>query len=279
MTALFVLAHNANTLIVEAARGSQAAGQYLAALRVVEMASVLPGVLGTVFRPRLARVQAAGSPAAARETQLYARAHMLGGWLLASLVWAEAPRLIAWLYGDAYLPAVPLLRILGLAILANYLVCGYTNSLVAFGRDRVMLRAMALAGLAAVSAGLLLTPRWGAPGAALAASLIHPVGWLAALPEYRRTVGSLEWADWTRPCAAALAWAGLSWWLEGSGAGGILRMGLCAAAYVAIAGRSWRELERDASGCTRPGETHGWFAHSQRTRSGERVEAGLDPAR
>ncbi len=242
--ALFVLAHNANTLVVEIVGGSEQAGHYLAALRFVEMASVLPGVVGAVFRPRLARLFAAGSPGAARETRLYARAHLLAGLLLAPLVFAEAPRIIVWLYGEAYAPAIPLLRIFTLAILANYLVCGYTNCLVAFGRDRVMLRSMAVAAAAAIAAGLILTPRWGPPGAAFAASLIHPVGWLVALPAYRRTVGPLAWRQWRRPLAAAAAIVALSLWLEKQGAPTLGRVAAATTLYLAIAARSWIELEQ-----------------------------------
>jgi O-antigen/teichoic acid export membrane protein len=242
--ALFVLAHNANTLLVETHGGPLQAGHYLAALRFVEMASVLPGVVGAVFRPRLARVFAAGSPAAARETRLYARAHLLAGLLLAPLVFAEAPRIIGWLYGAQYAPAAPLLRIFTLAILANYLVCGYTNCLVAFGRDRVMLGAMAAAAASAIGAGLLLTPRWGPPGAALAASLIHPVGWLAALPEYRRTIGPLDWSGWKRPAAAAAAIVALSGWLETQGVGTLYRIAASLIVYLAIAAPCWSELEQ-----------------------------------
>lgn len=242
--ALFVLAHNANTLIVQAAHGSRAAGEYLAALRLVEMASVLPGVLGTVFRPRLARVCWADPALAARETRLYARAHLLGGWLLAALVFAEAPRIIGWLYGEPYAAAAPLLRIFSMAVLANYLVCGSTNCLVAFGRDRVVLRSMALGGAVSVGAGLALTPAWGPPGAALAASLIHPVAWLAASGEYRRTVGPIEWRAWKRPSAAAAALVGLSWLLESLGIPTPGRIVCAAAVYAAIAGRCWLELQR-----------------------------------
>jgi hypothetical protein len=128
-------------------------------------------------------------------------------------------------------------------MLANYLVCGYTNCLVAFGRDRVMLRAMATAGVVSVGAGLALTPSWGAAGAALAASLIHPVGLLAALPEYRRTVGSLDLFAWTRPCAAAAAMVALSWVLENQGVATAARISCSAILYLAIAGRSWSALQ------------------------------------
>jgi PST family polysaccharide transporter len=253
--ALFLLAHNANTLIVQVVGGPRAAGHYLAALRLVEMASVLPGVAGAVFRPRLARGVAARAAHAAREARLYARAHLLTGWLAASVVFAEAPRIIAWLYGAQYRPAVPLMRIFALAILANYLVCGYTNCLVAFGRDRVMLRAMGMAGLTAVLAGLLWTPVWGAAGAAAAASLIHPVGWFAALPEYRRTLGPLEWRQWQRPVLAALGVVALSLWLESVGAATPWRAGACVPLYLAVAGRCWRNLEWDAAGLSTAGNT------------------------
>jgi O-antigen/teichoic acid export membrane protein len=244
--ALWVLIHNANTLIVQLTHGSQAAGQYYAALRFVEMASVVPGVVGTVFRPRLARLGWRTPSAAAGECRLFARGHLLAGWLFAALVFSEAPRIIAWLYGPEYVQAAPLLRIFSLAILANYLVCGYTNCLVAFGRDRVMLRAMLIAGVVSVAAGCWLTPRWGPAGAALAASLIHPVGWLMALPAYRRAVGSLDLAGWMRPVAAAFAMAGVSWLLESLGAATAWRLAAVAAVYGAIAGRCWIELQQTA---------------------------------
>jgi PST family polysaccharide transporter len=242
--ALFLVMHNANTLIVQIWHGSRATGQYLAALRLVEMASVLPGIAGSVLRPRLARVSSTDPVAAARETRLCARAHLLAGWLLAPAVFAEAPRIIAFLYGGQYAEAAPLLRVFSLAILANYLVCGYTNGLVAFGRDRVMLRAMAIAGAVSIGAGIVLTPWWGPAGAALSASLIHPVGLLAALPEYRRTVGSLDLSAWKAPCAAAAAMVALSWVLEGQGAGTGCRVACCFSVYLAIAGRCWTDLQQ-----------------------------------
>jgi O-antigen/teichoic acid export membrane protein len=210
------------------------------------MASVVPGVAGTVFRPRLARLGWRTPSTAAGEARLFARAHLLAGWLFAPLVFAEAPRIIAWLYGPQYADAAPLLRVFSLAILANYLVCGYTNCLVAFGRDRVLLRAMLVAGVVSVAAGCWLTPQWGPAGAALAASLIHPLGWLAALPAYRRAVGSLDLAGWVRPVAAAVAMAGVSWLLESLGAATAWRLAAMAAVYGAIAGRCWFELQQTA---------------------------------
>ena len=244
--ALFLLIHNANTLIVQGWHGSRAAGQYLAALRLVEMASVLPGIAGSVLRPRLARLSWTDPAAAARESRLYARAHLLAGWLLAPAVFAEAPRIIAWIYGGQYTEAVPLLRIFSVAMLANYLVCGYTSCLVAFGRDRVLLRSMVIAGVVSIGAGLLLTPWWGAAGAALSASLMHPAGLLAALPEYRRTVGSLDFAAWKLPCAAAAALVALSWLLESHGVSTGWRVGCCFSVYLAIAGRCWMALQQGA---------------------------------
>jgi O-antigen/teichoic acid export membrane protein len=190
--AVFLLAHNANTLIVQRWLGSRAAGDYLAALRLVEMASVLPGIASTVFRQRLARLRALDAHAAHAEVRLYARLHALAGALLAAFVFSQAPLLIEWLYGEQYTGAVPLLRVFAVAILANYLACGSTHSLIALGHDRAMLRSMAVSGAVSVLAGVLLIPRWGTLGAATAATLIHPVGLLAAWPSYKQAVGSLR---------------------------------------------------------------------------------------
>jgi O-antigen/teichoic acid export membrane protein len=190
--AVFLLAHNANTLIVQSWLGSRAAGDYLAALRLVEMASVLPGIASAVFRPRLTRLCVVDAAAAHAEVRLYARLHALGGALLAAFVFSQAPLLINWLYGDQYDGAVPLLRVFAVAIFANYVACGSTHSLIALGQDRAMLRSMAVSGAVSVLAGILLIPRWGTLGAATAASLIHPLGLLTAWPSYKQAAGSLR---------------------------------------------------------------------------------------
>jgi hypothetical protein len=94
----------------------------------------------------------------------------------------------------------------------------------------------------------LLTPNWGPAGAALAASLLHPVGWLVALPAYRRAVGSLDLAGWVRPLAAAAAMVGVTWLFESLGAGTAWRLAAAASVYVLIAGRCWTELQQIALG-------------------------------
>jgi O-antigen/teichoic acid export membrane protein len=197
--ALVIVLHYANNLIVQAYLGMTALGVFWAAFRLLELASQIPVLLSTVFLPRLARCAHSEPAVARREALLFARVHMIVGFFLAAYAFAEAPAIISILYGAKYEGAVQLLRIMAIAIIFNFAICGYTNCLIAFGKDWVMLRAVLVCTIISVGGGLILVPRLGILGAALVVASIDLAGWLVSLPYYRWTIGSLQFRAWLRP--------------------------------------------------------------------------------
>jgi O-antigen/teichoic acid export membrane protein len=197
--ALVIVLHYANNLIVQAYLGMTALGVFWAAFRLLELASQIPTVLSTVFLPRLARCAHSAPVVARREALLFAQVHMIAGFLLAAYAFAEAPAIVSILYGSKYVAAVPLLRIMAFAIIFNFAICGYTNCLISFGKDWVMLRAVLACVIISVGGGLMLVPRMGILGAALVVASIDLAGWLVSLPYYRRTIGSLQFRAWLQP--------------------------------------------------------------------------------
>lgn len=235
MAALVVVIHYANNLIVRAFVGAAALGVFLAAFRLLELAQMIPSILGNVFLPRLARFVIKTPEAAVREARLFAQVHMLAGFFVAAFMLAEAPAIINIIYGARYTGAAELLRFMAFAVLFNYAIYGYTNCLISFGRDRVMLLVVVTSAVVAVGGGLLLVPRLGALGAAMVTASIDLVGWLVSLPYYRRVVGGLQLRVWLLPALGAAAIVAVSLLLQGAGLPVWLRVPAGLLAYLPFA--------------------------------------------
>jgi O-antigen/teichoic acid export membrane protein len=204
MVSAIVVIHYANNLIVKSYLGSAALGIFMAAFFLLELTSTLPGILGTVFLPRLSRNVVRDREAALRETRIFAQVHMACGFFIAAFAFIEAPAIIAAIYGPKFAASADLLRVMSFGIIFNFAITGYTNCLISFGRDRVMLLVVVVSALVSVGGGLLLVPRFGALGAAGVVALIDLSGWLVSLPYYRRSIGSLHLGTWLMPALGAL---------------------------------------------------------------------------
>lgn len=204
MAALVVILHYANNLIVQAYLGTLTLGVFLAAFRLLELTIIVPSVLAAVFLPRLARFVVTNTGAAVRDARVFAQVHMIAAFFIAALMFAEAPTIIDIVYGSKYIGAIELLRVMAVAVIFNYAICGYTNCLISFGRDRVMVMVVVVSAVVAVGGGLWLVPRIGALGAALVVAGIDFSGWLVSLPFYRRTIGTLQFEIWLRPMLGGL---------------------------------------------------------------------------
>jgi O-antigen/teichoic acid export membrane protein len=215
--ALVTVLHHANSLIVKAYLGTASLGVFLSAYNLLDLAGQVPSLLGTVFLPRLARVVAEDAGYGAREARVFAQVHMTLAFFIAAFMLAEAPAIIRILYGPRYVGAVSLLRLMAIAVIFNYAICGYTNCLISFGRDRVILAVVIVCTVASVGGGLLLVPRLGTLGAAIAVTGVDLSGWLVSLPYYRRTVGSLQFSTWWRPLLGGLSIVGASLFLHSLG--------------------------------------------------------------
>lgn len=214
LAALVVVLHYANSLIVRGFLGERELGVYLSAYRLAELAGTLPTILSGAFFPRLARTVVGAPDQAAKEAQLFARIHMVPALLIAVVLLVEPAAIVDVIYGQSYADAIPLVRLMAPAVLFNYAICGYTNCLISYGHDRVMLVVVIVSAIVSVGGGLLLVPRFGALGAAMAMAVVDLSGWLVSLPAYRRTVGSLQLRIWLWPMAGAVAVAAVSLGLQ-----------------------------------------------------------------
>ena len=244
--ALVVVLHYANNLIVRAYLGPAALGVFLAAFRVLEMASTLPGLVSSVFLPRLARLVVEEPAAAHRQARLFAQSLILAGAVVAAVLFAEAPGVVGLVYGKGYAQAVTLLRWMAVGVFFNFAVFGYTNALIMYGKDRVMIAVVALGTVVSVGGGLLLVPRLGPVGAAMVVAAIDLAGWLVSLPCYRRTIGTLDLRAWVWPLLGGVAVLLTSRILQECGLPLSARAPLEAASYAAVVAGPLRTILQSA---------------------------------
>jgi O-antigen/teichoic acid export membrane protein len=130
---------------------------------------IIPAIAVGALLPAFSALHGRGDPEEfGRLYQTVLRYVALVGAPLAALVAALAPALVAWLYGDDYLPAAPLVGILAAVAVVSALRQVAWAALRGVGDRRCALTATAVA--AAVNLGLaaLLIPAWTTVGAVIA---------------------------------------------------------------------------------------------------------------
>ena len=152
---------------------------------------------------------------------------MAMGFGLAALVAAEAPAIIQLVYGARYAEGAFLLRLMAIGIVFNHAVFGYTNCLIPFGKDRALLRCVAVSACFAFAGSLFLVPHCGAKGAALTIAGLDLLAWAATLRDYRHTIGSLNLRGWIIPLCGSLLMLCASLELQHIGIPLIVRLPVC----------------------------------------------------
>ena len=250
--ALVTLFHHSTTILVRNFVGVLALGYFASALRVFEMGGLVTGTLFTIFVPRLSRLASESPERARHEATWFAAVHVAMGMFLGCAALFEAPTLVQVLFGQQYSPAVPLVRLMGIGIVFNFAICGYTNCLLSFRQDKVMLRVVAVSAAWAVVGGFALVPWLGAFGAAVVYAGLDLAGWLSSLTTYRRIVGSLLLKVWVWPVFGGIVIAGVSWALQVIHVAWPLRAFVEVVAYWAIIAHS---LMRMRASLPAPSET------------------------
>jgi O-antigen/teichoic acid export membrane protein len=183
-------------------RGAEEVGWYGAAYRIYEGSFLIPAIIGTIFMPRLSRLFAA-DPGGFRRT-----AWQGIRWVVAASVVAGvaaillADWLVTFTYGPDYARSVAALTILLTGLLFAFTIHFLHTALIAIDRQRLVL-VVAAAGLAAnIVANLLLIPRWGLLGAAVATVSVEGLVFVILVTAFwrlaRRAAGSAP-----RPAAPA----------------------------------------------------------------------------
>lgn len=158
-------------LMLEWLRGPADVGQYSVAVRVAESIYFLPGVLSNTLLPRIGR----GSGRFESDPglrQLYRCAWLLGvGMALTSML--VLPPLVPLVFGGEFLPAQAALVWMGPAAFAVATGIASGTWLNTQGHQKVIAQRSAIGALVNIVLNLLLIPRMGLIGAALATSVSY----------------------------------------------------------------------------------------------------------
>ena len=170
----FVLVR-ADVFALERFRGPAEVGLYAAPVRLVELANLLPVILMTSIYPLMAR--SATTDPSRLDTLARASVRALAAILVPLAVFeiATAEPLIRLVFGDAFAGGAPVLRLLAAASLFTALDVVLGARLVAAGLERRNLHLVMMAAATNVAAVLVLVPRRGAEGAAIALLLAYGV--------------------------------------------------------------------------------------------------------
>jgi O-antigen/teichoic acid export membrane protein len=242
LAVLVKVTNYANNLIVKGYLGSEALGTFFSAFRLVEMVSLIPNIISSVFMPRLSRLVSTDESAARQEALLYARFQMTIAFLFGTMLFGEAPAIVNIIYGTRFIEAGNLLRVMSIGVVFTFAIISYTNCLIAFGKDWVMVLALMSALVATVGGGLILVPMLGSIGAAVAVALLNLSGWLVSLPFYRQVVGSLQLGAWKRPLLGGIFLVAAAFALQRIGVSVWLRIPIEVLAYLPFALKIFRDI-------------------------------------
>lgn len=172
---------------VGAIAGSRELGFYSVAVAWVEALYYIPGVLCLIQRPDLAR--APREEAAWRSARFFRVALILSLSAAAVLI-VLAPFLCATIYGAQFSSSVDDLRILAMAAFGIVAMEILGNALVAQRRPLLSTGPIAAAFLVTIVLDILLIPRYGGAGAAVATSVAWTVGGITVIMAFRRALGT-----------------------------------------------------------------------------------------
>lgn len=172
LSLLKVLYQKINVFMLTAMAGAEVTGHYSAALRPVEALQVgHVALLGALF-PLMARSHATGRAGKLRSNHLFSLAWWLllvvGGMIAASLTLLSTP-LMDLLYGPAFKPAIPALRLLAWTLIPFSVNIYLSSELLSAGQERKVAFAFSISLLLLFALDLAWIPRWGLLGASLAA--------------------------------------------------------------------------------------------------------------
>ncbi len=161
-----------DTIILEyITKNEQQVGYYTTILKMIRLATTMLITAGTVVLPRISFLLSSGNKDGAKKyLDKFLNFIITAGVPACTGLFIFAPEIIQVIAGDKFMPAVPLMQLLGFLPL----IIGISNVfcyqvLVAFKQERKFL-ITALAGcIISISLNFLLVPYWAAKGAALAA--------------------------------------------------------------------------------------------------------------
>lgn len=165
---LFTIYFRFNTVLLGATGAGAEVGFYAVGSRIMEAYLLVPGSILAASFPILSRLHGTDGAAFSRTCRVLHRVVLAIAWPTVAILAARPGDLLAWIFGMDYAQAGRCLSVIAwmAPLLAVNLVLG--NTLFATGRSGAVLRTEAAGVGVSVLAGLILVPRWGALGAAIA---------------------------------------------------------------------------------------------------------------
>lgn len=172
----FLLYTRIDVVMLSEMLGQESAGYFAASSRLSQLWNFIPlAIVGAIF-PRLARIRES-QPELYREQGALAFG-LLGatGFSLAIVLSLGSPIWIPWLFGDAYLPAIPLLSIQGGIAFLYFVRTGMDRYWVTEKKTQYSFLFHLATALANIALNLWWIPKWGAVGAAWASLVAMALG-------------------------------------------------------------------------------------------------------
>ena len=237
-----VILHYTNNLIIEFYLGVESLGQFFSAYRVLELTSSIPALLLSAFLPRLSRISVEQPSRAIEEAKIFARYHVILAFFFGALFLVEGDSIVNLLFGQEYQQAGIILRIMSIAVVFNFIIIGYSNCLIAFHKDAVMVKITIVSAIVSVAGGLIIIPIYGIIGAAYVIALIDLSGFMLSAPYYKNVIGTLQLSKWLFPLGVGIISAALLYFLRLEGFGVCIRMPVMTMFYFLMFTSEIKEL-------------------------------------
>jgi len=179
--------YNSDTIFLQWFRTSEEVGIYSAAYRPILLLMAIPGLAASALLPALA-----GEKNSERRSRFVQTSARLLTWLGIGLCGAgflSSDTLLSWLFGPAYEPGGPAMKVLFVAAGLAFVNVAVANPLLAWGKHRQYLLVVTCAAAANLAGNLLWIPKRGMTGAAAATVLAELFVLLIAVRIQRRDNG------------------------------------------------------------------------------------------
>ena len=240
---LVTILHYANNLALQFFRGSYELGIFAAPYRVFELCCLLPGLTANVFLPRIA--SETDPVRKQNELRTLVRVLVSGGALLALVMSLEARPLVHLLFGDKFVSSVPVLRVLGVALVFSFAAIAYITGLLGYRRDRAYFWSLFVPMTISVLGALFAVPRFGVMGATFTVAVLDLTTLFVCFVVYRAHIGRTFIEAWYRPFASVAASAVVLLLLQYAGVFFVLRLLAVTVVYGAMV-VPWGEIRRGA---------------------------------
>jgi O-antigen/teichoic acid export membrane protein len=167
-------------------------GYFVTSTRVLELLGGLPFLVVSIVLPVVTVAARDDHERLVYMTSRVAQVMVLGGVLVALVLWTLSGSIVTLLGGPQYAPAGPVLEIQGFAAVTIFLTAAWQPALMGMHRLRLLVAAITAGVLGVLVAGIVLIPPFQAIGAAVAA-VIGEVIFCAATYLAIRRAGPGEW--------------------------------------------------------------------------------------